>query len=209
MCGLFCIKFVSDNIPVEAVQGKRVLEVAAYDVNGSCRAGLTEHQPFLYLGVDMRLGPGVDMMVNVYELESHFGFETQDVVINTEMLEHVVDWKEAINNMKNVLKVGGYLALTTRSPGFGYHGFPEDWWRFTLDDMRHIFSDCRIVALASDPEPGVGIVVQKIQSEVQDLRQFEVMQMPQPPHLQQSLPSLPSDMRLCVPRYPKRSFKIM
>jgi len=49
----------------------------------------------------------------VEELVEHFGTESFDVIIATELLEHVKDWRLVINNMKQVLKPGGYIYITT------------------------------------------------------------------------------------------------
>jgi len=46
-------------------------------------------------------------------------------VISTELLGHVQNWRLVVNNMKNVLKHGGYA---TRSHGFPYHAYPYDFW---------------------------------------------------------------------------------
>ena len=207
MCNQFCLSFVYDNMPSEAVAGLRVLEVGAYDVNGTCRKDLIKHLPSLYFGVDMRHGPNVDAITNVYELEYRFGKESFDVVVNTEMMEHVTNWREAINNMKSVIKVGGYLALTTRSIGFGYHGFPVDWWRFSLENMAAIFSDYKILALQTDPlAPGIGIVAQKIQSECRDLTDYEVFMMEQPEGLPKTPPPLDPVLNLCNPLLISKQF---
>ena len=72
------------------------------------------------------------------------------------MLEHIRDWAKAVQNMKAMLKYGGIILITTRSVGFHVHGYPEDYWRFDKDDMKHIFSDFEIVALEDDThDPGV------------------------------------------------------
>jgi hypothetical protein len=50
----------------------------------------------------------------------------------------------------------GVVVITTRSPGFPFHGYPHDYWRFTPGDFRAIFSDCDIEALEDDgTAPGV------------------------------------------------------
>jgi SAM-dependent methyltransferase len=85
-----------------------------------------------------------------------------DLVITTEMLEHVQDWKAVIANMKGVLKPGGVIFITTRSEGFPFHEYPGDYWRFEVEDMREIFSDFKIETLLPDPsEPGVFIRARK------------------------------------------------
>jgi SAM-dependent methyltransferase len=73
-------------------------------------------------------------------------------------MEHVEDWRGIISNFKRLLRPGGIVAITTRSRGFGYHGYPADYWRYEVDDMRVIFEDFKIQNLITDPsEPGVFI----------------------------------------------------
>ena len=57
--------------------------------------------------------------------------------------------------------VGGYLLLTTRSPGFPYHGFPGDYWRFTTADMRRIIEDAGldVITVADDKPDTPGVLV--------------------------------------------------
>lgn len=156
MCSPACIEFVRANLEPKEVTGQRVLEVGAYDVNGSVRPIIERLGPARYVGVDIQPGPGVDEICEASQLVERFGAYTFDVVISTEMLEHVRDWRASVANMKRVLRPGGVLVLTTRSEGFGYHAFPHDFWRFSTNDMRIIFGDCSIRAVESDPlEPGV------------------------------------------------------
>jgi cyclopropane fatty-acyl-phospholipid synthase-like methyltransferase len=90
----------------------------------------------------------------------YLGPESFDAVISTELLEHVKDWRIVINNMKQVLKLGGYI--TTRSKGFPHHAYPYDYWRYELSDMKAIFSDFEIVCLRKDHmDPGVFLKARK------------------------------------------------
>lgn len=85
----------------------------------------------------------------------HFGNESFDVVISTEMLEHVLNWRLVVSNIKGVVKPGGYIYITTRSKGFGFHSWPYDYWRYELPDIENIFGDYHIVSLLRDQEfPG-------------------------------------------------------
>src|SRR5207253_9693337 len=91
-----------------------------------------------------------------------FGPETFDIVVSTEMIEHVRNWREAISSIKQVCKPGGTLVLTTRSIGYGYHGYPYDFWRYETEDLKRIFSDFEILALEKDSEaPGVFLKARK------------------------------------------------
>jgi SAM-dependent methyltransferase len=107
-------------------------------------------------------GQSVDVICKAEDLIKKFGKNSFDVVISTEALEHARDWKKFISNIKNICKPKGIILVTTRSRGFGYHGYPYDFWRYELDDMRHIFSDFEILSLEKDIiGPGVLIKVRK------------------------------------------------
>ena len=138
------------------VRGKRVLEVGSMDINGSLRAHVELLGPASYVGVDFLAGAGVDVVCDAGDLVWRFGEHSFDVVISTEMLEHAEDWRGAITAMKRVLVPGGLIVLTARGPGMGLHGYPHDWHRFTVDDVRQIFDDFQIDVLEADPQsPGV------------------------------------------------------
>lgn len=133
------------------VVNQRVLEVGAYDVNGSLRPYVESLRPSSYLGVDLVPGPQVDQVCSVYDLVTRFGAEAFDVVICTESLEHMEDWRRAISNMKRVLKPGGKLLVTTVGKGFPYHAHPGDYWRFEPEDMQRIFADFQLDLLETAP----------------------------------------------------------
>lgn len=162
MCNNACIKFIQDNLSPAEVKGSRVLEVGSVDVNGTPRKMIEGLLPDSYTGVDLSEGPGVDEVCDVNGLIGRFGQNTFEIVVSTEMMEHVRDWRSAIANLKGVLKPGGLLFITTRSLGYPYHGYPHDFWRFEEDDLRSIFSDMTILAIARDPlVPGVFIKAAK------------------------------------------------
>ena len=135
----------------ESFRGKKLLEVGSKNVNGSVRPLIMKlATPESYLGADIEHGQYVDVICSVENLLSHFGDNKFDVVISTEVLEHIYDWKTAVKNMKGVLKPEGLIFLTTRSRGFPYHGYPHDYWRYEVDDIRKIFGEYEILAL--EPE---------------------------------------------------------
>lgn len=148
--------FVKSVIDPSHVVGKRVLEVGSLDFNGTPRSVIEPMGPCEYIGVDMQNGRGVDRVMSVSFLSDQLGPESFGLVVSTEMLEHVQDWRWAVTQLKRVTEPGGHLLVTTRSPGFGYHGYPHDFWRFTEADFREIFSDLVDVTIApDDSEPGI------------------------------------------------------
>jgi SAM-dependent methyltransferase len=156
MCNLSCIEFGKKNLREECFKDKSIIEVGSMNVNGSLRSVVEAYGPKEYIGVDLQIGPGVNQICKVENLIEKFGKNRFDVIISTELMEHVDHWKRSIHNMKQILKPGGMIILTTRSIGFPYHGYPYDFWRYEISDISTIFSDFNIQILESDPEcPGI------------------------------------------------------
>jgi hypothetical protein len=156
MCSKSVTQFVKQTLSLRDVQGKDVLEVGSRDVNGSIRSLVVGLNPRSYIGVDIVPGPGVDQICDICGLLQTYGPVRFDLVISTETLEHVMKWRTAVTNLKLVAKPGGMLVLTTRSIGFDYHGYPHDYWRYQVDDMRAIFADLDDLVVQPDgAEPGV------------------------------------------------------
>lgn len=162
MCNKTGIEFGEKNIKENDIKNKTVIEVGSYYINGSLRSLIEAFHPEKYVGVDIVKGTGVDQICAVEQLLDRFGKETFDVLISTELLEHILDWRSAITNFKHILKPNGILLITTRSKGFEYHGYPFDFWRYEIDDMKAIFSDFDIEVLEKDNlTPGVFIKARK------------------------------------------------
>jgi SAM-dependent methyltransferase len=162
MCHSGCITFAASRLSAAEVSGREVLEVGSRDVNGSVRPVVEALRPASYLGVDIEDGPGVDVICDATNLVSRFGPERFDVVISTELLEHVREWRIVINGMKSVLRPGGVLLITTRSKGFGVHGYPYDYWRYEPKDMHRIFADFDVETVQPDQlRPGVFVKARK------------------------------------------------
>jgi SAM-dependent methyltransferase len=154
MIGTILGFFAYGALRAREVEGKDVLEVGSLNVNGSVRPLVEARQPASYMGVDVVPGPGVDKPVDVADLVATFGADSFDVVISTEMLEHAADWQLACTQMVAVLRPGGVLVWTTRSPGFLYH-HPPDRWRYTTTGMAEILDRLGLetVVVCDDPDP--------------------------------------------------------
>jgi SAM-dependent methyltransferase len=167
--------FIQTALSCHPVQEKSILEVGSYNVNGSIRDWVEKERPASYFGVDLQPQTRyVDETLSASDLIERFGRDAFDVVICAELLEHAEDWRATVRNLKGVLKVGGLLVLTCRGPGFPRHDFPGDYWRFTTDQMRRIFSDSEIIALLSDPEPGVLLAARKANRPETDISTIAV-----------------------------------
>ena len=118
-------------------RGAGVVEFGAFDVNGSVRPAIEAAGAREYVGVDLAPGPGVNVVADVCDESTDLG--VFDVVVSTEMLEHVRDWRPAVWGLRRHVADGGYLIVTTRSVGFPYHAYPDDHWRYSVEQMRQIF----------------------------------------------------------------------
>jgi SAM-dependent methyltransferase len=160
MCNESGLLFVARSLLPTQVAGASIVEFGSRGFG--VRYLLQEWHPGEYVGVDIAPGLGVDVVADVSCGATRFSENRFDFVLSTEMLEHVEDWKAAITAMKTICRPGGQVILTTRSPGFPYHGAPFDYWRFEPGDLRQAFSDFELVRLERDPlAPGVFIAARK------------------------------------------------
>ena len=162
------INFVRRNLSRAEKNAASVLDVGSYDVNGSMRTEFGSAAE--YLGIDVRSGPNVDLRIDLaggpvlppceYPLLS--GWKRQrpwDIVLCLNTLEHARDWRGLVNGIKSVCRPGGVILLTVPSPGYPIHEEP-DYWRFTTEDVRKMFSECELLAIRDDPaHPGVFVKV--------------------------------------------------
>lgn len=95
-----------------------VLEVGAYDVNGSIRSLFATASS--YLGVDLVEGPGVDLVSYGHELQMPEG--TFDIAISCECFEHDVHWVDTFVRMAHLTRSGGLVAFTCASRARPEHG---------------------------------------------------------------------------------------
>ena len=163
MCNVSVVDFFVRHCTVDEFDGKRVLEIGSKCINGSVRSFI-EHflHPGEYLGTDIEEGQNVDRVVPAETLAEEFGEESFDIVVSTEVLEHIRDWRVVVENVKRVLRPGGTVFLTTRSKGFFYHGYPYDFWRYEVADLEMIFGDFEVMAAEEDPScPGAFIKARK------------------------------------------------
>lgn len=164
--------FLAGTIKNMQLADRRVLEVGAWDVNGSARQLFTGP----YWGVDLIPGRGVDQRIDAHELVNGrriVQMEQVEVIVCTEMLEHDTAPWQTLTQMREVIEPEGLLLLTAR--GYGKDGcYPVhdvcydphqtqvvgDYWRFSVDGIRRMLIETGWepveVVPDSDPDrPGV------------------------------------------------------
>lgn len=93
-----------------------------------------------YIGIDMRPGPGVDIVVNAEKLpfpDNHF-----DVVLCLEVLEHAEKpWMLAEEILRVVKKDG--VVMVSSQQNFPIHSHPSDYFRYTPFGLSSLFSELK------------------------------------------------------------------
>jgi len=179
MCNKCCIKFGQDNISEKDIIGKKVIEIGCVDINGSLRSYVESFKPQQYIGTDIVSNKGVDKICYAEKLFDVFKKESFNILICTEVLEHVENWKAVISNFKNIISVNGFLLITTRSKGFKFHGYPHDYWRYEEEDFKYIFSDMIINKIEKDTRsPGIFIKATKPENFIEkNLSEYKLYSM--------------------------------
>lgn len=102
----------------------RALDLGGADINGTARSLV----PWIddWFGSDIEPGPGVDYVVDATESADFQAlglYGTFDVILCTELLEHVQDWPSVVRNIWKLLRPGGFAFLTfagtSRVAGWG------------------------------------------------------------------------------------------
>ena len=89
--------------------------------------------------------------------------DTFDVVLCTEVLEHLPEPQRAIDEMFRVLRPGGTLLLTTRFL-FPIHDAPHDYFRFTKYGLRYLLRRFTILELheETDSVGAIAVLLQRL-----------------------------------------------
>jgi len=107
-----------------------ILEIGSYQVAG--QEHLANLRPFFpgkrYIGLDARMGPGVDQIADVEALPQADASVGTVLAMNT--FEHVPRFWRGFDEIYRVLRPDGALVVSCPF-AFHIHGHPEDYWRFT------------------------------------------------------------------------------
>ena len=122
--------------------GERVLDI------GSSEAGYGNLFPNR-VGVDIDESKNPDVVGDAHELP--FNDNEFDVILCTEVLEHLHSPHIAAEEMRRVLKPSGKLILTTRFM-YPLHDAPHDYFRFTEHGLRHLFKEWEIEELQAETD---------------------------------------------------------
>lgn len=129
-------------------RGGSVLDVGCGDAPYRAWFGRSVH----YIGIDTQEGEGVDHVIDgasQWPLEN----ESVDIVLCTQVLEHVEDLPLVLNETARVLRAGGLL-IASFPFIYNEHGAPNDYRRFSAHGAKLLWPDWKVVTL--ERQGGIG-----------------------------------------------------
>jgi SAM-dependent methyltransferase len=121
------VRFFYTYVPPD--QGRKILEVGSYSVNGSLRSVMPSGCE--YDGLDIISGPGVDIVAEDAE-RFPIADDSYDVVLATSAFEHMEFFWQTFLEMVRVCRPNGVIYINAPSVG-AVHRHPLDCWRFYPD----------------------------------------------------------------------------
>lgn len=123
---LRCLAAQVRNVVV-GLQGRR-FEIVDVGCGGRPYETLLEPITARYVGVDWAARPGVDVVAPAEDLP--FEDESFDLLLSTQVLEHVDDPAVVVGEARRVLRPDGIALISTHGV-VPYHPNPNDYWRWT------------------------------------------------------------------------------
>ena len=131
------LEWYKEIIPRYSKEKPRILDVGSMDINGSPK-DVTSYSE--YIGIDIKEGKNVDVVLNAHDITKRFNKESFDIVACSSMLNNDPEFWVSIENMRRVLKKYGLLLIAV--PGINFRNsenYPTDYYRFTIDVFKDLF----------------------------------------------------------------------
>ena len=137
-------KFIVKNVYADHNKSRRVRDelrrlLDEYDGMAilNLGSGETRLHPSI-INLDVEAGPFVDIVASADNVP--LDNLSVDLVISQEMLEHVPNTSNVMNEIYRILRPNGTLYLQVPWV-IGYHGCPGDYWRFSVDGIKALVED--------------------------------------------------------------------
>ncbi len=130
-------RFIQDFLLEHPIKGK-VLEVGSRYVNGEIKS-IFEENGLKYTGLDMVKGRDVDIVLNAHDIKKELKRGSFDLVVCVDTLEHDDKFWLTVENMRWVLKKGGWMVIKAPSLHCNIHDWPSDYYRFLEPVFKEVF----------------------------------------------------------------------
>lgn len=129
------------NLPAEA----RILLDAGG--KGKPYAGLFEDRVARHFVMDIEPSESVDLVADARAMP--LAGQSVDVVLCTQVLEHIPEPVRVLDEIRRVLRPGGTLILSVPAI-FPQHGSPGDYWRYMPQGLAWLLRDYKTVKIRSE-----------------------------------------------------------
>lgn len=121
----------------EELKEKESLEILDLGCGSKPYQQLFEGKIKTYVGLDFNK----DLNSDIIGIGEYLPFKSNkfDVIISTQVLEHVDDPSKVIDEIHRVIKKGGFIILSTH--GIWFKHTPQDNWRWTDSGLEKMFQD--------------------------------------------------------------------
>lgn len=141
----------------------RNIVVGGLNVNGTIKEIIDTDE-----SIDIRDGDDVTTVMDACNLIEVFGWGSFNNVICMNTLEHMKRWGYCMYNMYYCLKRGGHMLITVPTINKGRHNHPNDYWRFTIQELKDMFPYDKVIDTMEMPRKKkheiivwLGIIIQK------------------------------------------------
>lgn len=130
-----------------------IYEFGSLQVPG--QEGFADLRPFFpgktYVGADMRAGPGVDVILDLHQLD--LPAESVGTALILDTLEHVEYVRQAVAELHRIIRPGGVLIMSSVM-NYVIHDYPHDYWRFTPEAFKSLLQqfESAFVNFAGNPD---------------------------------------------------------
>ena len=130
----FLAKFIKEKKPKGTL-----LDVGSRNINGIITE-MVKNAGLEYEGLDMIKGDNVSLVLNAHDIKKKLKEGQFDVVCCFDTLEHDNKFWITVENIRWVLKKGGWLLIGVPSRYCPKHDHPHDYWRFMEDGVKLMFA---------------------------------------------------------------------
>ncbi|KPJ67008.1 MAG: hypothetical protein AMJ43_06305 [Coxiella sp. DG_40] len=103
-----------------------------------------------YIGADIRGGQGVDLILNLHDI--NIPSDSAGTVLVLDTLEHVEFPRKSIEEIRRILKLNGILIMTSVMD-YPIHDHPYDYWRFTPEGFTSLLKPFNFLFVDSIGNP--------------------------------------------------------
>ena len=120
-----------------------ILEIGSGDINinQSAKHLFSNANSFIQTDINNSYGHQFLDITSEIQIEEKF-----DLILCTNVLEHIFDTKSAIQNLNLLRKEKAHLLVSTPFI-YPLHDEPTDYWRFTEHALKELFSDFTILTI--------------------------------------------------------------